>query len=108
MGGAVFADGDGVVRGNVYDLERLQGRHADCGRRVQGEHEKCRGDGDDRAGVVGREAVGYGRHGVLSGTVVDVPTTVRAFELDAQGKIGLSQRLVIDFHIVFVGVCITD
>lgn len=89
VGGAVLADGDGVVCGDVDDLEVLQRGHADGGRGVEGEDEEGGGDGDEGAGVVGREAIGDGGHGVFARAVVDVAAGVGAGEGRGERKVGL-------------------
>lgn len=72
VGGAVLARADAVVRADVDRLQALQGAHADAWRRVDVEDEEGGGHGEDCALAVGGEAVGDGRHGVLTDAPVDV------------------------------------
>jgi hypothetical protein len=61
---------------SVDDLEVLQCAHADCRRCVKIKHEEGRGDRDERVGRIGCKAVGDGTHGMLSHTVVDIPSAI--------------------------------
>lgn len=94
MGGAVFADTDGVVGEHVDHTQFTQGRQAHGTAHVIGEHQEGAAIGDQAAVVIG-DAVEDGGHRVLAHTEVQVAL------LRAAGLIGAG--LSLDVRVVGVG-----
>ena len=94
VGGAVFADTDGVVGEHVDHTQFTQGRQAHRAAHVVGEHQEGAAVGD-QAAVVVRDSVEDGRHGVLTHAEVQV-ALLGGFRLVGAG-------LALDVGVVGVG-----
>ena len=94
MGRPVFTNSDAVVGGDVNLLEVLECGHTYSGSAIQVEDKVCARHRDKCSFVEGCKSVGYGAHGMLANTIVDISTTVVSAKATNSLKVRLGFTLV--------------